>query len=311
MTVEGIDVSRWQASTPDLAGLGFLIARASIGGDTDGMYARHIAAAKRAGLVTGAYHFGYDFMSMTDQADLFVHAAGDVDFLFLDVEGKYAPSRVQAAAFIKAVQGRGRRCGLYHSESGYFEAGQDYDWVANWSRQPTRSWHFWQYTSSGHIAGYTGRLDRDRFDGSRAELRALAGLPPDTGTGGDMGLNIEANELLRIRVPKGTDIYDLAGAKIGTAEQALERTVYHRVNVQGDTAHHYYVGQFPGAGPGPDLLMVRVGPAIELDTPPTDCEEVVAGLKARIAKLEQDVTQAANDERDRIAQAEADRIEAI
>jgi len=135
--------------------------------------------------------------------------------------------------------------------------------------------------------------------------------PPDTGTPGDgMGLNIEANELVRIKVPAGEDVFDLAGVKVGTLSAAVERTIYHRVNITGD-GRHFYLGQFPGGGPGPDLLMVRVGPAIELGTPPTECEEIVLGLKAQIAALAIEVAQAANDERDRIAEAEAERIKAI
>ena len=90
---------------------------------------------------------------------------------------------------------------------------------------------------------------------------------PDTSTGDQMGLKIEDNKLIRIAVEKGRAIYDLAGNKVNEAPQDLQRTVFHKVQVDGDPDHHYYVGQFPGGGPGADLLMVRAGPAEELPPP--------------------------------------------
>ena len=159
---KGIDVSKWQAVTPDLAGLDFLIARASVGLSSDGLYQEHIANARAAGLVVGAYHFAYTG-NIAAQAATFLRAAGNVDYYFIDVEGKSAPTHDETAAFIDAMHTADKTCGLYHSDSGYFDAGQDYDWVANWTRQPTRHWDFWQYRGSP--------LDLDYFNGTVAELR--------------------------------------------------------------------------------------------------------------------------------------------
>jgi hypothetical protein len=168
---KGIDVSSYQAETPPLAGLSFLIARASIGTGKDSRYAHHIANAKAAGLVTGAYHFGYNGVSQDTQADIFVEAAGNVDLLFLDVEGPSAPSQNQTRAFIDRVHRHGRACGLYHSLSGYFTVNQDYDWVAKWSTTaPNIPWDFWQYRGSP--------LDLDQFHGTDAALRKFVGIPP-------------------------------------------------------------------------------------------------------------------------------------
>ena len=48
-------------------------------------------------------------------------------------------------------------------------------WVAHWTTAPAPTvpasdwagfgWTFWQYTSIGTVAGITGRVDLDRFDG--------------------------------------------------------------------------------------------------------------------------------------------------
>src|SRR5258706_8778635 len=175
----GVDVSQWQATTLNLTGLSFLFARASIALQADTMYAKHIAKARSAGLVTGAYHFGNDQVDPATQAAVFLKAAGDVDFYFLDVEGRHAMSYPQIKAFFAAVHKAGKSIGLYGSESGFPQLGQDYSWIANWSSTPSIPWDFHQYRGSP--------LDLDRFNGTLAELRALAGGLPDSSTGGDMG----------------------------------------------------------------------------------------------------------------------------
>jgi hypothetical protein len=179
MTVDGIDVSHWQSTTPSLSGLGFLFARKSIGTTQDEKYALHIGNARRAGLLTGAYHFNWSSTSIADQVRAFLANAGDVDFYALDVEvNRHTNSdgsvtttpqftKAQAHEFIDRVQATGRECGLYMSDSGFYsDVGQDWNWVANWSNRPSRPFRFWQY--------HGGPIDRNRFDGTLAQLRALA-----------------------------------------------------------------------------------------------------------------------------------------
>lgn len=199
----GIDVSKYQPTTPSLDGLSFLIARASIGTTVDPLYRTHIANARKAGLVVGAYHFGYNTIPIADQVRTFLAAAGDVDFYFLDVEGKYAPSRVQSSDFFTRMRAAGKKCGLYHSDSGYFYAGQDYDWVARWTPEPpTRKWDFWQYRGSP--------LDLDKYVGSRDELYALAGLQPPATEESPMTFvvyNTEVESRRKGKFLKGTEFY--------------------------------------------------------------------------------------------------------
>lgn len=147
----GIDVSKWQATTPDLAGQSFMIARASIGTTADERYAQHIAKARAAGIYTGAYHFNWhDGPSPEVQAAFFLARAGDVDMYALDVEGEQAFTRDESRRFIEEIQRRGKRVGLYHSLSGYFDVGQDWRWVAYWptgATEPPIPWDIWQYGS--------------------------------------------------------------------------------------------------------------------------------------------------------------------
>lgn len=206
MTVLGIDVSVYQAATPSLKGLSFLFARASIGWNTDSRYGQHTANARAAGLVVGAYHFGTQARIAT-QVQTFLDAAGDVDLYALDVEGLQAPSHAQAAEFIKAMQkATGKPVGLYHSESGFFDAGQDFDWVANWSQVPARPWDFWQYRGSP--------LDLDRYNGTLDQLHELAGWttnPPTTPEDPMAQAPITSEIPLLVSAKAGVMMYELDG----------------------------------------------------------------------------------------------------
>lgn len=164
MSVQGIDVSKWQPTTPSLTGLSFLIARASIGTVIDPTYSMHIANARKAGLVVGAYHFGDNRTTAAEQARVFLKAAGDVDYYFLDHEGANQMSTAQAKAFIAAVRAAKGKCGLYHSLSGFPDLGQDFNWIALWAGSPPRiPWLFWQYQGSP--------LDSNVFNGTLEQLR--------------------------------------------------------------------------------------------------------------------------------------------
>ena len=169
--LNGIDCSRYQSTTPSLTGLSFLFARATYATWPDPVYQTHISNARKAGLIVGAYHFG-TAAPVASQVAAFLAAAGSVDLYALDLEsngGQPSMTWTQARAFIAAVKATGRTIGLYHSESGYPSLGQDFDWVANWSTIPARHWDFHQYRGSP--------LDLDHFNGTLAQLRALAGKP--------------------------------------------------------------------------------------------------------------------------------------
>ena len=53
-------------------------------------------------------------------------------------------------------------------------------WIAAYTNSATpyippawSTWSFWQYTSSGNIPGIAGNVDRDYFNGSLTQLKAL------------------------------------------------------------------------------------------------------------------------------------------
>jgi len=224
VTLFGIDVSKWQTNLPDLSTVEFLFARASIGTTKDTMYRTHIEEAKTAGIVTGAYHFNWDTLSVASQVTTFIAAAGNVDLYAVDVEGANAFSEAQTREFIRLMHEAGLKCGLYHSASGFFDAGQDFDWVAKWSTTPPAKWDFWQYTSDGKLPGYTGRLDFDRFNGTLAELHVLAGMTgPDTGT--EDAVVVITNETpVIVDLKVGDQLYNGAGLPFVKVSKAQSQT---------------------------------------------------------------------------------------
>lgn len=202
--LQGIDVSHWQKKTPILTGLGFLIARATYGTDPDSTFVMHTTAARKAGLVTGAYHYGRHG-NVSGQVDAFLQAAetADVDLIAVDLEkdgDNPAMTNAEAKAFIDAVRARGRKIGLYASSlRPYPDLGQDWRWVADYRdiSHPPVAWDIWQYTSSD------GKLDRDRFRGTKDELRLLGrdDMKPAPITDERPGVTIDA--------AAGADWYDV------------------------------------------------------------------------------------------------------
>lgn len=176
MTLTGVDVSRWQQTSPPFANYEFMFARATFGLKVDTMFATHIANAKKAKIITGAYHFLYGSSVGTPeaQADLFIaHALlQGADIWALDWEPSQAPAtKAEAKRFIARVHASGYKIGLYASAAGFdFNLGQDFDWIAAWDSQvfPAHA-EFWQYRGSP--------LDLDKFNGTYEELRALAARP--------------------------------------------------------------------------------------------------------------------------------------
>lgn len=168
----GIDISRWNVlRAKSLAGLDFVIVRATYSVTTDPKYNAHARAVRAAGLPLGAYHFGTGSASPEAQAKAFLAVAADADFLALDLERDKTSTmtNAQARAFIAAVHRAGRKIGLYHSRSLFPNVGQDWNWVAQWGSRPPDGlglrWTFWQYQGSP--------IDRDVFNGSADDLRAF------------------------------------------------------------------------------------------------------------------------------------------
>ena len=199
--LNGIDVSKYQPDVnwPEVnrAGYVFAYARASYGsGEADPFFSRHWQGMKDAGVVRGAYHFFVTAEDATAQADRFVRVIGSLSPgdlpPVIDVEadsgtGGSIVSGVQRWLDI-VEQKLGRTPAIYTAPSfwnanlnGSF--GRYPLWVAEYGvTQPKPvsgwgGWTFWQHSESGTVPGIAGGVDLDYFNGTLADLEALASAP--------------------------------------------------------------------------------------------------------------------------------------
>ncbi len=199
--LEGIDVSHYQGSIvwPAVASAGkrFVIMKVTEGESyVDPTYAANHAAARAAGLPVAAYHFARPSADLNDpimQADSYVNNAGLlpgdlVPALDLEETGGLSVSALQGwvAAWLGEVYAKlGVRPMIYTSPSFWANAmgdttifadqGYSVLWIAHWSiLSPTipannwggHGWTFWQYSNCGSVAGISGCVDLDRYNGT-------------------------------------------------------------------------------------------------------------------------------------------------
>jgi MYXO-CTERM domain-containing protein len=200
-TTFGIDVSKWQGSINWSAvagdGVKFAIIRVSDGlGYHDEYFAQNWAGAKANGIIRGAYQFFRSDDDPIAQADLLVDTMGPLEPGDLppvaDVESTDGVGNAARADRLRqwldrVEQRTGVRPIIY--TGGYFwqdNVGQDFSqyplWHAGYTGGDCPStvanqwpdWTFWQYSSSGSVAGISGNVDVNRFNGSLDELREFA-----------------------------------------------------------------------------------------------------------------------------------------
>ncbi len=202
--VHGIDVSEWQGSIlwREVAKEGneFAFIRVSDGtAHPDATFSNNWSEARAAGLVRGAYQHFRPGQDAVAQARLMIDMVGglEVDDLppALDVEADDGLSPSEVSDRIEQWLGEvesalGVKPIVYSGKSFWEEnvGSADFDdhplWLPSWypsfqgncpsTPVPWSNWRFWQWTSSGQVAGISGDVDRDIFNGTLDELRALA-----------------------------------------------------------------------------------------------------------------------------------------
>ena len=171
--------------------------------DVDPMYVTNRGKAQAAGLLWGAYHFGIGADGVA-QAQHFLDTVGTFQntLLVLDFEpNTTGPSMSldEARAFVTHVnQVTDRFPGLYSGSyiKELLGSGKDpvlaqcWLWLAEYgpnavvpANWPT--WTMWQYTDGSvgpqpHAVAGIGSCDRDQFNGTEDQLRALWLNAPDT-----------------------------------------------------------------------------------------------------------------------------------
>jgi lysozyme len=205
-----IDLSHHQERTIDFQkakadGIVAVIHKATEGNyQHDAYYLARRDAAKAAGLLWGAYHFGAQGISGSEQAKYFLGFAGNLagDFACLDFETYqkrhdpkvYCMSLTAAKDFIAAVSDKlGRKPYFYSGNTirDVLKSAKDADlgacklWLAGYVpenrlrvQKSWSSWTLWQYTDGAKgpwhkpVSG-VGACDRSVFDGDLASLKAV------------------------------------------------------------------------------------------------------------------------------------------
>jgi len=201
--VPGIDVSHYQPSIDwqavVRAGFQYCFIKATEGiGCVDRSFARHWQESRKAGLIRGAYHFFRPSDPVSAQAALFVRTiqslqAGDLPPV-LDLEAPEdwavipAQERVPLAiAWLEAVEhDLGAAPIVYLSPAFANEIlanaaplARYHVWLAHHTMaetpsipKPWTAWTFWQHAND-RAPGISVRVDLNRFNGSRDDLKAL------------------------------------------------------------------------------------------------------------------------------------------
>jgi GH25 family lysozyme M1 (1,4-beta-N-acetylmuramidase) len=171
----------------------------------DPYFAANRVAAKAVGVRVGAYHRAFASGGTAEaaradalaEADLFLASVGALEngelVPVIDVETPFTGMssttlRTWVRVWVKRVNRRlGRKPMIYTSTTSWAYTGNTAEfakakyplWVAHWdvSRPsvPARNWaghgySVWQYTSSGHLPGISGRVDMDRLGVGLAKI---------------------------------------------------------------------------------------------------------------------------------------------
>lgn len=191
----GIDVSHFQGTVnwQEVAASGavFAFVKATQGITyVDPQFAVNWPAMKEVGLLRGAYHFYEPADDPQSQAQHFLSTVkpepGDLPPV-LDVEINGGVSGQQlwsgVSAWLQAVQSATGRQPLVYTAPGFWNSNSP-DlaltchplWLADYASKPTlpegwTTWQFWQHSQTGTVAGVSGSVDLDCFNGTAQQLR--------------------------------------------------------------------------------------------------------------------------------------------
>lgn len=198
--LKGIDISHHQRGINSYGSdVDFVIIKATEGvGYVDEQCDRLYQQAKKDGKLLGVYHFARPDLnnSAIAEADWFIkNIQGYIKeaILVLDWESGYLGNVAWVKAFLDRVKEKtGVKALLYASRSPINSfnwssvADADYGlWVADYgantgqagNKPVVKWWPFyalWQYTSRGHISGYSGNVDMNYFYGDAETWRKYA-----------------------------------------------------------------------------------------------------------------------------------------
>ncbi len=202
---QGIDVSKYQHDNGQpinwaavkRSGQSFAFIKATGGSNRiDPWFEREWAAAGKAGMIRGAYHYADPSSDADAQAALVVSVVGTTREagnlgIALDLESTGGLEAPQLAAwahrFLDGVERRTGRTPILYTYvsfwSGPMAGNRTFGayplWLARYGPRPAplagwSQWTFWQYSDSGRVAGIPGFVDRNEMCCSTGTLAALA-----------------------------------------------------------------------------------------------------------------------------------------
>jgi GH25 family lysozyme M1 (1,4-beta-N-acetylmuramidase) len=202
-TVDGIDVSYYQATVDwamaKSAGIVFGYARIAENTTPDPQFATNWSAMQANGVVRGAYQYFHPGSDPAAQASYVVsvlgHLAPEDLPVAVDVETTdgQSPATIAAnlATFVDMVAaGTGKQPVIWTGKNVWEGSVQssafasDPLWIGNWGvscpNLPSAwtSWVIWQDSNTATVAGVSGNVDHDKFNGSAGDLATFAGMTP-------------------------------------------------------------------------------------------------------------------------------------
>lgn len=266
MSLRGIDVSSWQASINWAlvagAGFDFAIVKASGGAHyRNPRYRDQIAGARSAGLLVGHYHYAHELSfnppprTPEEEARYFLDTIdarpGDVVALDIEDPAAHGDLSLWALAWLRHVEAALGCAPLVYTYPFYAierhltdpALGRFPLWWASYDTPPRRSpapwtgWTILQHTATGTVPGIGPNIDLNRFEGDRADFRAL-GLPDPAQPARREDeaqvrcyLNDRKNLIVEInfggeaQAIKGVNFADIGGTVVGMDDAEYDRTL--------------------------------------------------------------------------------------
>lgn len=152
---------------------------------TDAGFKQNWKGAAAADLKVGAYHFFSASSTGTEQANHFIANVPKEKGMLppaIDIEANITQEsdfKQQVADYVKIVQAHYGQKPVFYVPPRIFnllyDQYSDYPfWVINIKTKPNvAGWTFWQYTYSGTVAGVNGKVDFDKYQGSRFSFYQL------------------------------------------------------------------------------------------------------------------------------------------
>ena len=243
-TTLGIDVSYYQGvidwNAVRNAGIKFAFVRVSDGNAfSDPKFTANWNGARQAGIIRGAYQFFRPNQNVTAQADKMIAAIGTYEpgdlppVVDVEATGGLSATAIQSRlrTWVDRVKNALGVTPIIYTGKYFWrdEVGAPASFAPNplWIAQytslcpdipgPWQRWTFWQYTDSGHVAGISGNVDMNRFNGSLSDLQVFVGAstspPPADSTCTSATLNRQVPELTCVQAASDQKWYRCEGGQ--------------------------------------------------------------------------------------------------